>query len=153
MTSKEIYYLQVAGFPPNYTRDKVRAAIEKIADSIIEVSIGFDQNFLIAVTFTGTREKCAEEISQLQFNGHCLTVNLVEEFPIMKKLPPAPMLYEDEFNRFPYFPDQFDGGGSKDRIIDKNVDSRPATKDHIESNNNYKMPPVMEQPVSPWSPK
>lgn len=158
------YFLRIQGFPDNYTCDSVSNKIRDRVEKVLDVSIGFDKNFLVAVIFLGTPEKCIEELGQLHFNKKKLTIHLIEPFPIFKNCEPAPMLYEDESNPFPYFPDQRSKKDTNSKTNNNNEKyyrynefnsptKNSPTKNSPTLNSNYRLPPPNDPSASPWSAK
>ena len=146
--SNKIFYFKIQGYPQNFTTEQVRNDIEAIAEEVIEVSKSRDNNFLVAVHFTGTKEKFRQEVQQHVYGNGPLSADDASEFPIMKNLPRAPMLYEDESNKFPFFP--LEDTKNENQKIQENFDSRPSTRNKTDTQ-NYKMPAVSGSNSSPWS--
>lgn len=153
------YFLKIQGFPDNYSCDTVSVKIQDYVEKVLDVSVGFNKCFLVAVIFMGTPEKCIEELRLPSYNKRKLTIQLIEPFPIFKNCEPAPMLYEDESCPFPYFPDQKSkkdatskANNNNEKYSRYNTINSPS-KDANASNNNYRMPPPNESSISPWSSK
>ncbi|KAK8878316.1 hypothetical protein M9Y10_005081 [Tritrichomonas musculus] len=157
------YFLKVQGFPSNFSHDKIRNKLKDHIDSVLDISVGFDNHFLIAVAFTGTKEKCVEELSRLIFNNKNLQVQLIKPFPIFKKYHHAPMLYENESCPYPYFPElqcdkktnmatnNTNNNNNSQKYNQYNEPINLPSKDILNSNSNFKLPPASEPSTSPWA--
>ena len=158
---KNTYFLKIQGFPDDYSCEKVCSKIKDCVESIINISIGFDKSFLVAVIFMGTPEKCVEELSRQYLMGEKLLVHLIKPFPIFQNFENAPNLYEDGSNPYPYFPELQCGENPNNTTENNNNNAKyshyneinPPSKVIVNNSNSYRMPPANDPSTLPWSSK